>query len=61
MRVVRADEMLYEGPVSSLRHEKDDVREIREGFECGVGLKGFDDFQPGDHLVAFLEEMVPVE
>jgi translation initiation factor IF-2 len=61
MRVVRADEMLHEGAVSSLRHEKDDVREIREGFECGVGLKGFDDFQQGDHLVAFVEEMVPVE
>jgi translation initiation factor IF-2 len=61
MRVIRADEVLHEGPVSSLRHEKDDVREIREGFECGVGLKGFDDFEPGDHLVAFLEEMVPVE
>lgn len=61
MRVVREDEVLHEGSVSSLKHEKDDVREIREGFECGVGLKGFDDFQQGDHLVAFTEELVPVE
>jgi len=61
IRVVRGEEVLHEGSVSSLRHEKDDVREVREGFECGVGLKGFDAFEPGDTLIAFIEEMVAVE
>jgi len=61
IRVVRGEEVLHEGTVSSLKHEKDDVREVREGFECGVGLKGFDAFEQGDTLVAFTEEMVAVE
>jgi translation initiation factor IF-2 len=61
IRVLRSDQVLHEGPVASLKHEKDDVREVREGFECGIGLKGFDAFEQGDQLVAFIEEMVPVE
>ena len=61
VRVVRGEEVLHEGSISSLKHEKDDAREVREGFECGVGLKGFDAFEPGDTLVAFIEEMVAVE
>jgi translation initiation factor IF-2 len=61
IRVVRGEEVLHEGSVSSLKHEKDDVREVREGFECGVGLKSFDAFEQGDTLVAFTEEMVAVE
>jgi translation initiation factor IF-2 len=60
MRVIRGGEPLFEGSISSLRHEKDDVREIREGFECGVGLRGFNDFEPGDILECFTEETVPV-
>ncbi len=61
MRVVRDDENLHEGPIASLRHEKEDVNEIREGFECGIALKGFEAFKKGDRLVAFIEETVPVE
>jgi len=61
MRVVRDDENLHEGPIGSLRHEKEDVNEIREGFECGIALKGFEAFKKGDRLVAFVEETVPVE
>ncbi|MEJ2011539.1 MAG: translation initiation factor IF-2 [Anaerolineales bacterium] len=60
MRVVRDGQVLYDGPVSSLKHEKDDVREVREGFECGVGLKNFNDFEPNDVLECYLEETVPV-
>ena len=60
MRVKRDGEELFEGAISSLKHEKDDVREIREGFECGVGLKGFEDFEEGDILECFTEETVPV-
>jgi translation initiation factor IF-2 len=58
MRVVRGGQVVFEGPISSLRHEKDDVREAREGFECGIGLRGFDDFKVGDFLDCFTEEKV---
>ncbi|MEJ2561549.1 MAG: translation initiation factor IF-2 [Anaerolineales bacterium] len=61
IRVRRGDEVLYEGPVTSLKHGKDDEREIREGFECGIGVKGFDDFKEGDILECFTEETVAVE
>jgi translation initiation factor IF-2 len=58
--VLRQGSMIYEGAISSLKHEKEDVREIREGFECGVGVKGFDDFQEGDVLECYIEEKVAV-
>jgi translation initiation factor IF-2 len=45
--------------VASLKHEKDDVRDVREGFECGIALKGFDDFQVGDILECYTEETAP--
>lgn len=61
IRVLRDEQQLHEGPISSLRHEKDDVRDAREGFECGIALKGFQDFEEGDTLVAFTEETVAVE
>lgn len=61
MRVMRGEENLHEGPVASLRHEKEDVNEIREGFECGIALKGFEAFKKGDRLVSFVEEIVAVE
>jgi translation initiation factor IF-2 len=60
IRVLRGDDVVFEGAITSLKHEKDDVREIREGFECGVGLRGFDDFEVGDRLVCFTEETVAV-
>lgn len=60
MRVLRNSEMLFEGSISSLKHEKDDVREVREGFECGIGLRGFNEFEEGDRLECYIEETVPV-
>ena len=39
--------------MSSLRRFKDDVREVQQGFECGVGLEGFNDFQEDDVLESF--------
>jgi translation initiation factor IF-2 len=59
IRVLRGEEVLHEGPIASLKHEKDDVREVREGFECGVALKGFDEFKVGDILECYTEETVP--
>jgi translation initiation factor IF-2 len=60
-RVVRGGEVVHEGPISSLRHVKDDVREMREGFECGIGLRGFDELKVGDMLEIYTEEEVPAE
>jgi translation initiation factor IF-2 len=59
VRVYRDGELVFDGEVSSLKHEKDDVREIREGFECGIGLKGFADFEQGDQLFCYATEAVP--
>jgi translation initiation factor IF-2 len=60
MLVLREDEELFNGPISSLKHEKEDVREIRNGFECGIGLKGFESFKEGDILECYTEETVPI-
>lgn len=60
MRVIRGGDVVHTGEISSLKHEKDDVREVREGFECGINLKDFDDIQEGDTLEAFVREKVAV-
>jgi translation initiation factor IF-2 len=56
VRLLRGDDIVYEGDMGSLRHEKEDVREIRQGFECGVGFKNFKDIQVGDQLVCYVLE-----
>ncbi|MBN8582197.1 MAG: translation initiation factor IF-2 [Anaerolineae bacterium] len=56
VRLQRGVDIIYEGDLSSLRHEKDDVKEIRQGYECGVGFKNFADIQPGDTLVCYILE-----
>lgn len=56
-RVIRADEVVFDGEISSLKHEKDDVREVRTGFECGIGLKGFNDFVEGDTIQCYTKEL----
>jgi translation initiation factor IF-2 len=58
IRVLRAGQEIADGPVSSLKHEKEDEREARAGFECGIGVKGFDGFQVGDILESYGEETV---
>src|SRR5512134_1712820 len=55
-RLFRGTDLIYEGDLSSLRHEKDDVKEIRQGFECGVGFKNFNDIQVGDQIVCYTIE-----
>ena len=61
MRLYRGDDMLFEGEVSSLKQEKERVNEIREGFECGVGLKNFHDIEVGDILQCYVLEKEPLE
>jgi translation initiation factor IF-2 len=56
VRLYRGADIVYEGDMGSLRHEKDDVREVRQGYECGVGFKSFSDIQVGDQLVCYIVE-----
>jgi translation initiation factor IF-2 len=60
IRVIRNKETLHEGHLSSLKHLQDDVREVRTGFECGIGVKGFNEFETGDILESFIVEKVAV-
>jgi len=53
IRLVRDGAVVYDGRVGSLRRFKDDVREVQEGFECGIGLENFQDVKEGDVLEAY--------
>ncbi|HEY6053425.1 MAG TPA: translation initiation factor IF-2 [Gaiellaceae bacterium] len=53
VRVVRDGTVIYETTIASLRRVKDDVREVREGFECGIVLENFNDLREGDIFEAF--------
>ena len=53
IRLVRDGAVVYDGRVASLRRFKDDVREVQEGFECGIGLENFQDVKEGDVLEAY--------
>ena len=56
VRLYRGTDLIFEGDMGSLRHEKDDVKEVRQGYECGVGFKNFSDVQVGDQLVCYTVE-----
>jgi len=60
VRLYRGTDLVFEGDMASLRHEKEDVREIRTGFECGVGFKNFQDIQVGDQLINYTVEQSQV-
>ena len=59
IRVIRNDKVIFDGEIGSLKREKDDVREVREGFECGLALKQFHEFQEGDLLECYVVEEKP--
>jgi translation initiation factor IF-2 len=59
VRVVRDGSVVYEGNIASLKRFKDDVRTVREGFECGVGIENFNDVKEGDVLEFFEVVEVP--
>lgn len=58
VRVIRNGVVVYDGELSSLRRFKDDVREVPEGFECGIGIAKFNDLKEGDVLEAYRMEAV---
>src|SRR5215203_254678 len=59
VRVIRDGAVVYEGQIGSLRRFKDDVRSVRSGFECGVGVENFNDVKEGDVLEFFETVEVP--
>ena len=50
--------VVFEDKISSLRRFKDDVREVAQGYECGIGLEKFNDLKTGDVLEAYIMEEV---
>jgi translation initiation factor IF-2 len=52
-RLVRDGQIVYEGTIASLKRYKDDVRSVKAGFECGVGLQGFQDIKEGDIIETY--------
>jgi translation initiation factor IF-2 len=57
-RLIRDGVVSWEGNITSLRRFKDDVSEVREGFECGIGLENFNDLKVGDQIEAYIVEKV---
>jgi translation initiation factor IF-2 len=57
-RILRKDQKVFEGKIASLRRGKDDVREVASGYECGIVLEDFTDFEVGDSIEAFSQERV---
>jgi len=58
VRLLRDNRVIYEGKVGSLRRFKDDVSEVKQGFECGIGLDKYQDIKVGDVIEAYLVEKV---
>jgi translation initiation factor IF-2 len=58
VRVVRDGVLIYTGGISSLKRFKDDVKEVREGLECGIGVENFNDLKVGDRIEAFRIEEI---
>jgi len=59
-RLLRDNVVVYEGKIGSLRRFKDDVSEVKAGFECGIGFERFHDLKVGDAIEVFVNERVPV-
>ena len=60
LRIYRDDVMICEGNVNQLKRFKDDVKEVSQGFECGISIENFNDIQIGDFIESYLIEVKPV-
>jgi len=58
VRFLREGTIIWKGSIQSLRRFKDDAREVREGFECGIGLSDFQDLKPGDIIETYEEREI---
>jgi translation initiation factor IF-2 len=56
VRLVRGQDVLYDGRIASLKRFKDDVREVQNGLECGIALEGFSDIHVKDVIEAYMVE-----
>jgi translation initiation factor IF-2 len=61
VRLLRDTDVVYEGEISSLKHEKDDVREVKSGSECGIKLKNFNDIEVGDMIDCYILEKKEID
>ncbi len=61
IRITRDEEQIYEGSLASLKRFKDDVKEVRSGYECGLVFAGFDEMQEEDQIEAYIMVEVPRE
>ena len=57
-RVKRGNAVIFEGKITSLRRFKDDVRDVGPGYECGITLDGFNDFQEKDVIETYHKERI---
>jgi len=61
IRVVRNKQILHQGRISSLKHVKENVTEVKKDYECGIALEKFQDIQPGDTIESYIKEKVRPE
>jgi len=61
VKVMRGEEEIFKGKISSLKRFKDDAREVTNGMECGIGLQGFSDLKEGDLIEAFSTEKMAAD
>ncbi|HYN34716.1 MAG TPA: translation initiation factor IF-2 [Ilumatobacteraceae bacterium] len=59
VRFLRDGTIIWKGDITSLKRFKDDAREVREGFECGIGLSDFQDLKPGDLIETYQDVEIP--
>ena len=57
-RLIRDGVVAWEGNIGSLRRLKDDVSEVREGYECGIGLENFNDIKDNDQIECYVIEQI---
>jgi translation initiation factor IF-2 len=60
-RLLRDEVVVFDGKIASLRRFKDDVKEVKSGYECGIGLENFQDIKPGDVFEAYQVEEVEAQ
>ena len=58
VRLLRDDVVIFEGSLKSLRRFKDDVREVQQGYECGMAFENYDDIKEGDVIECFEAEEI---
>ena len=61
VRLIRDGIVIYEGKLASLKRFKDDVKQVKQGFECGLMIEKYNDIKVGDQIEAYIMEEVPVD